>query len=125
MSHENDGNDREDSRGVHAAFFMGLCAGAVIGSGLALLFAPRAGSELRGQMASSAANISKAVSKTIDGASVRGREVYDSARDVVSRAGDGIDRLVTNMTKSLDKGLTVVGEMAGGSTRADQATRRF
>src|SRR6202048_1721498 len=84
--------DGADSLGSGPAFFTGLLAGAVIGSSLGLLFAPRKGSELREQMADSAASVGKAVSKTVDELADRGREAYTRARDVVSRAGDEIDR---------------------------------
>ena len=104
------GNDSHGMKG--AAFFTGLCAGAVIGTGVTLLFAPRAGSELRGQIASSAASISKVVSETADGVTARGREAYDGVRGVVARTGNGIDRLVASVTKNLDR--DVIGDMAGG-----------
>lgn len=110
MSH---GNGHEnDSHGMKGAtFFTGLCTGAVIGTGLTLLFAPRAGSELRGQTASAAASIGKVVSETVDGVTARGREAYDGARDVVARAGNRIDRLVASATKNLGK------DVIGGRAR--------
>ena len=66
--------DRTDPWGSGAAFFTGLLAGAVIGTGLGLLFAPRRGSELREQFADSATNVSRALSKTVDDLAETGRE---------------------------------------------------
>src|SRR3954465_5564047 len=85
--------DWERSQGSSAAFFTGVLAGALIGTGLGLLFAPRKGAELRGQVAESAATMGQAISKTVDGWAERGREVYNQARDVATRAGDEVDRV--------------------------------
>jgi gas vesicle protein len=109
--------DGEDSTGSGTAFLTGLLAGAVIGSGLGLLFAPRKGSELREQMADSAASVGKAVSKTVDELTDRGREAYTRARDVVSRAGDEMDRVAADATKKVDKGLTVAADTAAAKAR--------
>jgi gas vesicle protein len=109
--------DGEDSTGSGTAFLTGLLAGAVIGSGLGLLFAPRKGSELREQMADSAASVGKAVSKTVDELTDRGREAYARARDVVSRAGDEMDRVAADATKKVDKGLTVAADTAAAKAR--------
>ena len=106
-----------DSLGSGAAFFTGLLAGAVIGGSLGLLFAPRKGSELREQVAGSAASVGKAVSKTVDELADRGREVYTRARDVVSRTGDEIDRVAADATKKVDKGLTVAADAAATRSR--------
>jgi gas vesicle protein len=111
------GYDGADSLGSGAAFFTGLLAGAVIGSSLGLLFAPRKGSELREQVADSAASVGKAVSKTVDELADRGREAYTRARDVVSRAGDEIDRVAADATKKVDKGLTVAADTAATKSR--------
>ena len=111
------GYDRADSPGSGAAFFTGLLAGAVIGGSLGLLFAPRKGSELREQVADSAASVGKAVSKTVDELADRGREVYARARDVVSRTGDEIDRVAADVTKKLDKSLTVAADTAATKSR--------
>jgi gas vesicle protein len=92
-------------------------AGAVIGSSLGLLFAPRKGSELRGQVADSAASVSKAVSKTVDELADRSREAYTRARDVMSRTGDEIDRVAADATKKMDKGLTVAADAAATKAR--------
>jgi len=96
-------SDSEDGSG--AAFFSGLLTGAVIGAGLALWFAPRSGAEFRGQVSESARAAADAVSKTVDGLTESGREVYDKARDVASRAGAEIDRMATEASKSVEKGM--------------------
>jgi len=101
------------SQGSNAAFFTGLVAGALIGSGLGLLFAPRKGTELRGQMAESAATVGGAISKTVE----RGREVYDRARDVASRASAEVDRVASDAARTVEKTLNAAADMASAAAR--------
>ena len=92
MAYEYDRFEREEGGG---SFLMGLLAGTVLGAGLGMLFAPKAGSELRSQLGSSIADgtgrlrdaadqtysqASDKVSQMVD----RGREAYDRARSSVS-----------------------------------------
>jgi gas vesicle protein len=86
-------------------FLTGLFAGALIGTGIGLLFAPRKGSELREQLSDAATNMGKTVSKTADEFVQKGRSAYDRARDVASRAGDEIDRVADAAQKGMDEGL--------------------
>jgi gas vesicle protein len=118
-----DEHDRIDPWGSGPAFFTGLFAGAVIGTGLGLLFAPRKGSELRGQVAESAANVGRTVSKTVDDltesgreAYQRGREVYERTRTAVTRAGDTIGRLASDTAKDVSETLTEADTSPGQSS---------
>ena len=88
MAYEYDRLEREEGGG---SFLMGLLAGTVLGAGLGMLFAPKAGSELRTQLTESAGQLksranefgqqaSDKVSQMVD----RGREAYDRARTSVS-----------------------------------------
>jgi gas vesicle protein len=88
MAYEYDRLEREDGGG---SFLMGLLAGTVLGAGLGLLFAPKAGAELRSQLADQTGRLREAadqgyqqatekVSQIVD----RGREAYDRARSSVS-----------------------------------------
>ena len=87
MAYEYDRLEREEGGG---SFLMGLLAGTVLGAGLGMLFAPKAGSELRSQLTESAGQLrsranefgqqaSEKVSQMVD----RGREAYDRARTSV------------------------------------------
>src|SRR3954453_20071230 len=92
MAYEYDRFEREEGGG---SFLMGLLAGTVLGAGLGMLFAPKAGSELRSQLGSSLSDgtgrlrdvadqtysqATDKVSQMVD----RGREAYDRARSSVS-----------------------------------------
>jgi len=91
MAYEYDRFEREEGGG---SFLMGLLAGTVLGAGLGMLFAPKAGAELRTQLGSSLADgtgrlrevadqgyqqATEKVSQMVD----RGRDAYDRARSSV------------------------------------------
>lgn len=91
MAYEYDRFEREEGGG---SFLMGLLAGTVLGAGLGMLFAPKAGSELRSQLGTQLSDqtgrlrevadqgyhqATEKVSQIVD----RGREAYDRARSSV------------------------------------------
>jgi gas vesicle protein len=91
MAYEYDRFEREEGGG---SFLMGLLAGTVLGAGLGMLFAPKAGAELRTQLGTSFTDgtgrlrevadqgyqqATEKVSQIVD----RGREAYDRARSSV------------------------------------------
>src|SRR6266540_88815 len=111
MAYEYDRFEREEGGG---SFLMGLLAGTVLGAGLGMLFAPKAGSELRSQLGTQIADqtgrlrevadqsyqqASEKVSQIVD----RGREAYDRARASVG-----------NMAAAGTSGST--GSTTGGNT---------
>ena len=69
-----------------SSFAIGLLVGAAAGAGLALLFAPKAGSELRGQIGESMSSWKDAAGKKI--------------RNVADRAGAGLSDLQSSMGKT-------------------------
>jgi len=101
MAYEYDRLEREEGGG---SFLMGLLAGTVLGAGLGMLFAPKAGNELRNQLSEqtgrlkSTANdaytqasekvsqMSEKVGQIVD----RGREAYDRARQPGSTTGTDV-----------------------------------
>jgi gas vesicle protein len=101
-----DGYDRFDNEGGGGgSFVMGLLTGTVLGAGLGMLFAPKAGSELRNQVAEQAGNLAntasegyRRASEAAGGWAEKGREAYDKARDAVSRGADEAQRYVREAT---------------------------
>ena len=78
-----------------SGFMMGLLTGAVIGAGIGMLLAPKAGSDLRGQVAEQAKNFgTKATeqwgkaSEAAAGWAEKGREVVNQAREAVNRGAE-------------------------------------
>src|SRR5204862_6350711 len=112
----------ENEGGGGSSFVMGLLAGTLFGAGLGMLFAPRAGSELRGQLSEQAGNLANTASEGYRKATEaagdwadRGREMYDRARDAVARGVDEADRYVRDATGS--SGSSPAGSgMGSGST---------
>jgi gas vesicle protein len=76
-------------------FMMGLLTGTVLGAGLGMLLAPKAGAELRGAIGEQARNLGNKASEQYRRASdsaghwaEKGREFVDKARDAVSRGAE-------------------------------------
>jgi gas vesicle protein len=103
-----DGYDRfENETGGGGSFVMGLLTGTVLGAGLGMLFAPKAGSELRSQLSDQAGSIANTASEQYRRATEaagdladRGREMYDKARDAVAKGTDEAQRYVREVTGS-------------------------
>jgi len=118
MAYEYDRFEREDGGG---SFLMGLLAGTVLGAGLGMLFAPKAGSELRNQLGEQAGRLrtqatdgyqqaTDKVSQIVD----RGREAYDRARTSAG-ASMGGNTGTTGTTGSTSTG-NQTGSMSGAGT---------
>jgi len=105
--------DRFDKHeGGGGIFLMGLLTGAVVGVGLGMLFAPKAGSALRDQLSEQAgalANQAKdgyrkvtehagrsaaRAQETAGDLADRGKDLYGRAREAVSRGADEAQRYV-------------------------------
>jgi gas vesicle protein len=103
-----DGYDRLDNEGSGGgSFVMGLLTGTVLGAGLGMLFAPKAGSELRNQISEQAGNLATAASdqyqratEAASGWADRGKEVYDKTRDVITKGADEAQRYVKDATSA-------------------------
>src|SRR2546426_12457645 len=91
--------------GGGGSFVMGLLTGTVLGAGLGMLFAPKAGSELRNQISDQAGNLANQASEGYrraaenasewaDRGKEMGKEVYGKAREAVSRGADEAQRYV-------------------------------
>jgi gas vesicle protein len=95
-------NTRADNGGNNA-FLIGLIAGSAIGAGLAIAFAPRAGSELRQRVRASATDLSHAASEgyqevrtrildAVDEVTAKGQAVRDDVADVVGRGAREVEQ---------------------------------
>jgi len=78
-----------------AGFMMGLLTGTVLGAGLGMLLAPKAGAELRGALGEQARNLGSKASEQYRRASdsagqwaEKGRGFVDRARDAVARGAE-------------------------------------
>jgi gas vesicle protein len=90
-----DSYERYENEERGGGFMMGLLTGAVIGAGLGMLLAPKAGADLRGQIGEQAKNLGnkaseqyRRASETASGWAGRGREIVNQAREAVQRGAD-------------------------------------
>ena len=82
-----DHNQYETGGSVGGGFIMGLLAGVALGAGLGILLAPKAGTELRGQVAEQARMFGtkaseqyRRASETATGWAEKGREMVNQAK---------------------------------------------
>ena len=91
-----DGYDRFENAGNGGgSFVMGLLTGTVLGAGLGMLFAPKAGTELRNQLSAQAGNLASqaqdGIRKVQENAPEwveRGKDIYGKAKDAVAKGAD-------------------------------------
>src|SRR5215208_3999636 len=119
-----DGYDRFDNEGTGGgSFVMGLLTGTVLGAGLGMLFAPKAGSELRGQLSEQAGNLANQASEGYRKASEsagdwaeRGRDIYGKAREAVAKGADEAQRYVRDAAGNVTGTGAPAASGAGAST---------
>jgi gas vesicle protein len=87
-------------------FVIGLLTGTCIGAGLAILFAPRSGSDLRQQMADSAKDlgerasqqyqqVSTRVGEAVEDVTRKGQDVRDDVVEAVARGAHEVEQFAT------------------------------
>lgn len=86
-----DSYDRSENGTSGGGFMMGLLTGAVLGAGLGMLLAPKAGADLRGEIGEQARNLGtkaseqyRRASETASDWAGRGREMVNQAREAVT-----------------------------------------
>lgn len=107
MPHEDEMMQREHNGG---AFLLGLLAGAAFGAALALLFAPKEGRQLRGDLSESAerwqknaADAYRQASDQLNQAVERGREAYERALAAAKRAADEVRNVSARPAQESDE----------------------
>jgi len=90
MAYEYDRLEREDGGG---SFLMGLLAGTVLGAGLGMLFAPRAGSELRNQLSDQAGKLRATANDTYQQATEKVSQIVDRGKDAYDRARNNVSNI--------------------------------
>jgi len=93
MAYEYDRLEREDGGG---SFLMGLLAGTVLGAGLGMLFAAKAGSELRNQLNEQAGKLRSTANDTLN-------QVKSTAGDSYSQASEKVSQIVDKGKEAYDR----------------------
>jgi gas vesicle protein len=124
-----DSYDRYENEGG-GGFMMGLLTGTVLGAGLGMLLAPKAGTELRGQLGEQARNLSskatdgyRRASEAASGWAERGRDMVNQAKDSVGRSTDeGFAGATTGSSYSSGTSGSSFGGGTGGSSFGSGST---
>src|SRR5690242_1578442 len=98
----------DDRSGMVSAFAAGLIAGAAIGVGLGLLFAPKSGAALRRDVARRARDLQDAASDQYERAS-------DTAGEWASRGRDAADRAKSAVATGIREARRYANDMADGA----------
>jgi gas vesicle protein len=114
MAYEYDRLEREDGGG---SFLMGLLAGTVLGAGLGMLFAPRAGSDLRNQLSDQAGKLRATANDTY-------QQATEKVSQIVDRGKDAYDRARTNVSSISGAAPTGQGRPARPARQVRRPTRR-
>jgi len=90
---------REDDNGGHfwGSVAAGVLIGAVVGGGLALLFAPKSGPHLRADLEGAVGDLKSKAEQTID-------DLQGSASGLVTRSKDILDQTRENIVRSVEAG---------------------
>ena len=89
MAYEYDRYEREDGGG---SFLMGLLAGTVLGAGLGMLFAPKAGNELRNQLSEQTGRLKSTANDAYTQASEKVSQMSEKVGQIVDRGREAYDR---------------------------------
>jgi gas vesicle protein len=89
MAYEYDRLEREEGGG---SFLMGLLAGTVLGAGLGMLFAPKAGTELRNQLSEQTGRLKSTANDAYAQASEKVSQMSEKVGQMVDRGREAYDR---------------------------------
>jgi hypothetical protein len=111
MAYEYDRFEREDGGG---SFLMGLLAGTVLGAGLGMLFAPKAGTELRNQLGEQAGRLRTTAADGYSQATEKVSQIVDRGREAYERARSNAGGMTGGTT-----GTTGTSGMSGNTSSGD------
>jgi gas vesicle protein len=103
MAYEYDRVEREDGGG---SFLMGLLAGTVLGAGLGMLFAPKAGVEVRKQLSEQATRFRSTATDTIQQASEKLSQASQQASEKIGQASEKVSQIVDRGREAYDRART-------------------
>ena len=102
-----DGFDRSDNdNNGGGSFVMGLLTGTVLGAGLGMLFAPKAGSDLRNQVREQAGNLANTASDGYRRAAETAGQYAERGRDMAREAAETAGQYA-------ERGRDMAGDLAG------------
>ena len=115
-------DDRYNSEGG-GGFMMGLLTGTVIGAGIGMLLAPKAGADLRGELGEQARNIGTKSLEQYRRASETAAEQYRRASETATGWAEKGRDVVSQAREAVTRGVDEARGYAGGSTGSDYDTK--
>jgi gas vesicle protein len=110
-----DSYDRYENETGGGGFMMGLLTGTVLGAGLGMLLAPKAGSELRGVIGEQARNWTNTASEQYRHARDAAGNWAEKGRDMVNQARDAATH-AAEQARGYASGSTPGGGYTGGTS---------
>jgi len=105
---------------------MGLLTGTVLGAGLGMLFAPKAGAELRGQLSEQANNLANTASEGYKKASEVASDGYKKASEVASEGYKKASEAATEWAgKGREAGREMYDRTKGAVERGSEEAQRY
>ena len=108
MAYEYDRTEREDGGG---SFLMGLLAGTVLGAGLGMLFAPKAGAEVRKQLSEQATRLRSTAVDSVHQASEKIGHASQHASEKIGQASEKVSQIVDRGREAYDRAKTGTGDV--------------
>lgn len=102
-----------------AGFVTGLLAGALVGAGVALLLAPKAGADLRGDIGESVGSLRDAVNRRYRDVATRAGVTLDNLQDRVIRATEAFEAGARELVSTAQSAAREVRAEAMSATRND------
>ena len=96
--------------GTGASFALGLFAGAVIGAGVALLFAPKTGTETRELLGQQYRGLADRVSEATETLRQQARE---RGQQITSQLSDRVSSVTDRITSAADRGASSTDRTSG------------
>jgi len=104
---------REES-GRSSLFLVGLMAGTAIGAGLALAFAPRAGSEFRERLTGSATDLGQAAARGYERVSTGIADALENVTERGQAVRDGVAEAVAGGAREVGQRAEAAKSLPGG-----------
>jgi gas vesicle protein len=95
-----------------AGFALGVISGAVVGAGLALLFAPKSGAALRSNIAESVEPLRSAIAKRYQDLADRAGVEIENLHETVDHATDVLEQRASDAVKTASRKLRSVDPTA-------------
>jgi gas vesicle protein len=111
MNHER--TERDTAIAASSGFAIGMLCGAAVGAAVALLIAPRAGAELRGQVSDSANRLGQ-----------RARDTYGRVKETYDRASETVSEVTSRATDLADGLAECAGDLTAKLHRRGPSTRQ-